>query len=56
MYESDIGTKDNPTVITKEYTVERTYKAWRDEDGSYHEELVDGDDLPIKPEGTNGDL
>ena len=25
MYESDIGTKDNPTIITKEYTVERTY-------------------------------
>ena len=53
MYESDIGTKDNPTIITKEYTVERTYKAWRDEDGSYHEELIDGDDLPTKPEGTD---
>ena len=54
MYESDIGTKDNPTIITKEYTVERTYRAWRDEDGSYHEELVDGD-LPTGPEITNGD-
>ncbi len=55
MYESDIVTKDKPTIITKSHTVERTYRAWREEDGSYHEELVDGDDLPTKPEGTNGD-
>ena len=25
MYESDIGTKDNPTIITKEYTVNSAY-------------------------------
>ena len=55
IYESDVGTKDKPTIITKSHTVERTYRAWREEDGSYHEELVDGDDLPTKPEGTNGD-
>ena len=55
IYESDVGTKDNPTIVTRSHTVERTYKAWRDEDGSYHEELVDGDDLPTKPEITNGD-
>ena len=55
MYESDIGTKDNPTIVTRSHTVERTYRAWREEDGSYHEELIDGDDLPTKPEGTNGD-
>ena len=56
IYESDVGTKDNPTIVTRSHTVERTYKAWRDEDGSYHEVLVDGNDLPTKPEGTNGDL
>ena len=56
IYESDVGTKDKPTIITKSHTVERTYRAWREEDGSYHDELVDGDDLPTKPEGTNGDL
>jgi len=55
MYEDDVGTRDNPTMITKSHRVERTYKAWRDEDGSYHEELVNGGDLPTKPEGTNGD-
>ena len=53
IYESDVGTKDKPTIITKSHTVERTYRAWREEDGSYHEELVDGDDLPTKPEGTD---
>ena len=55
IYESDVGTKDNPTIVTRSHTVERTYKAWRDEDGSYHEELVDGDDLPTRAEITNGD-
>ena len=53
IYEGDVGTRDNPTIVTRSHTVERTYKAWRDEDGSYHEELVDGDDLPTKPEGTD---
>ena len=55
MYESDVGTKDNPTIVTRSHTVERTYRAWREEDGSYHEELIDGDDLPTRPEITNGD-
>ena len=55
MYESDVGTKDNPTIVTRSHTVERTYRAWREEDGSYHEELIDGDDLPPRPEITNGD-
>ena len=55
MYESDVGTKDNPTIVTRSHTVERTYRAWREEDGSYHEELIDADDmaeLPTKPEMT----
>ena len=55
VYESDIGTKDNPTIVTRSHTVERTYRAWREEDGSYHEELIDADDiseLPTKPEIT----
>ena len=55
VYESDVGTKDNPTIVTRSHTVERTYKAWRDEDGSYHEVLIDGDDLPTRPEITNGE-
>ena len=55
VYESDVGTKDNPTIVTRSHTVERTYRAWREEDGSYHEELIDADDmaeLPTKPEMT----
>jgi len=55
VYESDVGTKDNPTIVTRSHTVERTYKAWRDEDGSYHEVLIDSDDLPTRPEVTNGE-
>ena len=53
VYESDVGTKDNPTIVTRSHTVERTYKAWRDEDGSYHEVLIDGNDLPTRPEVTD---
>ena len=40
MYDSDVGTKEEPTIITRSHLVERQYKAWRDPDGSYHEELV----------------
>ena len=54
VYESDVGTKDNPTIVTRSHTVERTYKAWREEDGSYHEELIeDSEDLPTRPEITD---
>jgi hypothetical protein len=54
MYENDVGTKDSPTVITRSHTVERTYKAWREEDGSYHEELIEGsENLPTRPEITD---
>ena len=55
VYESDVGTKDNPTIVTRSHVVFRHYNAWRDEDGSYHEVLIDGDDLPTRPEITNGE-
>ena len=44
MYENDVGTKDSPSIIVRSHMVERKYKAWRDPDGSYHEELVEGGD------------
>lgn len=47
-----VGTKDNPTIITRSHVMERKYKRWREDDGSYHEELIDADDLsdlPMRP-------
>ena len=43
MYDSDVGTKEEPSIIVRSHMVERKYKALRDPDGSYHEELI-GDD------------
>ena len=34
------GTVDKPAIITRGEWVERKYKAWQEEDGSYHEELI----------------
>jgi hypothetical protein len=34
--------------------VERKYKAWRDPDGSYHEELVAADDVAELPDNYGG--
>ena len=49
----EAGTVDKPAIITRGEWVERKYKAWQEEDGSYHEELiVNGEDLPTKKEGT----
>ena len=51
-----VGTKENPSVVTRGEWVERQYKAWHEEDGSYHEQLIDADDLselPNKQEGTD---
>jgi hypothetical protein len=45
IYEGDVGTKENPSIVVRSHTVERKYKAWRDPDGSYHEELVEADDI-----------
>jgi len=36
-----VGTKDNPSIVTRGEWVERKYKAWREEDGSYHEKLIE---------------
>ena len=53
MYENDVGTEDNPSIVVREEIVRKKYKAWRNPDGSYHEVLIDEDeDLPTKPEVT----
>ena len=55
-YEGDVGTKDNPSIVTRGEWVERQYKAWHEDDGSYHEQLIVADDLselPNKQEGTD---
>ena len=36
----DVGTKDDPAIVTRGEWVERKYKSWREDDGSYHEELI----------------
>ena len=46
------GTVDKPAIITRGEWVERKYRAWQEEDGSYHEELI-VDDLPKGKEGTD---
>ena len=50
-----VGTRDNRTIITRGEWVEKKYKSWREEDGSYHEELIDDSDIPRGAEITNGD-
>ena len=53
MYDSDVGTEDNPSIIVREEIVRKRYKAWKNSDGSYHEVLIDEDeDLPKRPEVT----
>ena len=53
MYDSDVGTEDNPSIIVREEIVRKRYKAWKNSDGSYHEVLIDEDeDLPTRPEVT----
>ena len=47
------GTVDEPAIITRGEWVERKYKAWQEEDGSYHEELIVDDELPKGKEGTD---
>ena len=46
------GTVDKPAIITRGEWVERKYKAWQEEDGSYHEELIVDEDMPKGKEGT----
>ena len=53
MYENDIGTEEDPSIIVRSEMVQKRYKAWRNPDGSYHEVLIEeGEDLPTKPEIT----
>ena len=53
MYENDVGTEDNPSIVIREEVVRKRYKAWKNPDGSYHEVLIEeSEDLPTRPEGT----
>ena len=54
MYDSDVGTKEEPTIIVRSHMVERKYKAWRDPDGSYHEELIEDEDAGIATDNYGG--
>ncbi len=49
----EAGTVDKPAIITRGEWVERKYRAWQEEDGSYHEELIDDENLP-KGTGKEG--
>jgi len=51
MYDNDVGTEEDPSIIVRSEMVQKKYKAWRNPDGSYHEVLIE-EDLPIKPEIT----
>ena len=53
MYDNDVGTEENPSIIVRREMVQKKYKAWREPDGSYHEVLIqEEEELPTKPEGT----
>ena len=53
MYDNDVGTEEDPSIIVRSEMVQKKYKAWRNPDGSYHEVLIEeGEDLPTKPEIT----
>ena len=54
MYDNDVGTEEDPSIIVRREEVYKKYKAWRNPDGSYHEVLIEEDeDLPTKPEITD---
>ena len=43
----EVGTREKPTIVVRSELVKQKYRAWEDEDGSYHEELI-VDEEPIK--------
>ena len=50
----DAGSKDDPTIIERHELITRKYRAWVEEDGSYHEEVItDEDELIENPGGTD---
>jgi len=50
----EVGTKDNPTIVVRREMVEKKYKAWQEEDGSYHEEIMlDEPEAPANYGGTD---
>lgn len=48
----EVGTRDKPTIIERSKLVRQKYKAWQEDDGSYHEELIAPDDDPVNYGGT----
>jgi hypothetical protein len=53
IYDNDVGTEEDPSIIVRSEVVQKKYKAWRNPDGSYHEVLIEeGEELPTKPEIT----
>ena len=36
----EVGTREKPTIIERSKLVKQQYKAWQEEDGAYHEELI----------------
>ena len=54
MYDNDVGSEEDPSIIVRNEMVQKKYKAGREPDGSYHEVLFeDGITLPTKPEITD---
>ena len=50
---ADVGSENDPTVVTRIVEIERKFYAWVGEDGSYHEEVItDADELTQNPGGT----
>ena len=41
----EVGTREKPTIIERSKLVKQKYRAWEEEDGSYHEELILGDEF-----------
>jgi hypothetical protein len=51
----EVGTKEKPTIIERSKLVKQRYRAWQDDDGSYHEELIKNGDDPLNYGGTDTD-
>ena len=50
----EAGSKDDPAIIERHELITRKYRAWVEEDGSYHEEVItDEDELIHNPGGTD---
>ena len=36
----EVGTREKPTIVERSELVKKKYRAWQEDDGSYHEELI----------------